>query len=571
MQRVADHALSGQASYRDRLERARMALRLARWLRTPEDARGLLRPARPALRRRDFLRRLGPRLPSPGGTNSPSSPTPSPGSSGPSPPAGPRSVGRSRAALADWTRSGSDPGAVLRVEDVAAGAIARVLDEKVPVLLVVLDGMSWPVAHELLADLRRLHWSEALLPGRGEPPPPVVAAIPSVTELSRTSLLAGPAAPGRARTTSAGSSRSTPPCWPVASGTTPRSCSTRPGSPRGAGGRWPGPSRRRSSTRINRLVAAVINAVDDRLAGASQVRDTWSVEAIRPLGALLRAAREAGRAVVLASDHGHVWHRDAAPTPASGASEASVRPLASGRRRGPRRRGPARGGPGARPRRRAPADRGLGGRDALHGRPQRLPRRGVAPGDGRAAGAPGRRDGPPAHRRSRASPAGPRGGTGRMPGRPANAGRNAAPPTSAAHAQDARRISVPAGAAEPEPAGGPLHPSTAAPASRPAAGLAGTAGRVRRPTRRSGRWSASSPPRIEVVLKVLEALDGQGGSMTPAALARRVDVPAVRLDGLVAKLQRLLNLDGYDVLRLDRHRDLVELDVALLRRQFELE
>ena len=68
-------------------------------------------------------------------------------------------------ALADWTRSGSDPGAVLRVEDVLARAVANVLDAKVPVLLVVLDGMSWPVAHELLADLRRLHWVEASLPG----------------------------------------------------------------------------------------------------------------------------------------------------------------------------------------------------------------------------------------------------------------------------------------------------------------------------------------------------------------------------------------------------------------------
>ena len=71
------------------------------------------------------------------------------------------------------------------------GPSAGVLDAKVPVLLVVLDGMSWPVAHELLADLRRLHWVEAALPGPGGPPPPVIAAIPSVTEFSRTSLLAG--------------------------------------------------------------------------------------------------------------------------------------------------------------------------------------------------------------------------------------------------------------------------------------------------------------------------------------------------------------------------------------------
>jgi len=35
--RVAEHALSGQASYRGRLERARMGLRLARWFCTPEE------------------------------------------------------------------------------------------------------------------------------------------------------------------------------------------------------------------------------------------------------------------------------------------------------------------------------------------------------------------------------------------------------------------------------------------------------------------------------------------------------------------------------------------------------
>ena len=34
----------------------------------------------------------------------------------------------------------------------------------------------------------------------------------------------------------------------------------------------------------------------------------WSVR-INPLGALLRLARDSGRLVVLASDHGHVWHR----------------------------------------------------------------------------------------------------------------------------------------------------------------------------------------------------------------------------------------------------------------------
>ena len=49
----------------------------------------------------------------------------------------------------------------------------------------------------------------------------------------------------------------------------------------------------------HKAVGVVINAVDDRLRNAQQIRDTWSVEAIRPLGALLQVARKAGRIVMM--------------------------------------------------------------------------------------------------------------------------------------------------------------------------------------------------------------------------------------------------------------------------------
>jgi hypothetical protein len=77
-------------------------------------------------------------------------------------------------------------------------------------------------------------------------------------------------------------------------------------------------------------------------------------------------------------------------------------------------------------------------------------------------------------------------------------------------------------------------------------------------------------PEDAIVIKVLESLLAQDGSMTPAALARRIGQPSARLDGLVAKIQRLLNVDGYEVLRLDRQRDVIELDVPMLKRQFGL-
>ena len=59
----------------------------------------------------------------------------------------------------------------------------------------------------------------------------------------------------------------------------------------------------------HRVVGVVINAIDDRLAGAQQVRDDWTINRISPLGSLFKLARDSGRVVILASDHGHVWHR----------------------------------------------------------------------------------------------------------------------------------------------------------------------------------------------------------------------------------------------------------------------
>src|SRR5262245_40039212 len=78
-------------------------------------------------------------------------------------------------------------------------------------------------------------------------------------------------------------------------------------------------------------------------------------------------------------------------------------------------------------------------------------------------------------------------------------------------------------------------------------------------------------PDDTTVLGVLEALDRHGGTLTFAALAQQAGVLPLRLDGLLAKLQRLLNVDGYEVLQVDRTQNRVSLNVPLLRRQFELE
>ena len=75
----------------------------------------------------------------------------------------------------------------------------------------------------------------------------------------------------------------------------------------------------------HRVVGVVINAIDDRLASAQQIRDDWTINRISPLGSLLKLARDSGRVVILASDHGHVWHRpDARNVPLETAEAAGV-------------------------------------------------------------------------------------------------------------------------------------------------------------------------------------------------------------------------------------------------------
>ena len=59
--------------------------------------------------------------------------------------------------------------------------------------------------------------------------------------------------------------------------------------------------------------------------------------------------------------------------------------------------------------------------------------------------------------------------------------------------------------------------------------------------------------------------------MTPVAFANAANVPVARLDGMISKLQRMLNVDGYEIITMDRTENRVELSVAKLKRQFDVE
>lgn len=77
-------------------------------------------------------------------------------------------------------------------------------------------------------------------------------------------------------------------------------------------------------------------------------------------------------------------------------------------------------------------------------------------------------------------------------------------------------------------------------------------------------------PADDVFAKLLGTLDRRGGKLTSVALARALAFPPLRLSGLLAKAQRVLNIDGYAVLSRDDASDTVELNRELLLKQFDL-
>ena len=77
-------------------------------------------------------------------------------------------------------------------------------------------------------------------------------------------------------------------------------------------------------------------------------------------------------------------------------------------------------------------------------------------------------------------------------------------------------------------------------------------------------------PDDTIVRVALDALFEAGGRLPPASLAKRVGVPVRSMHGMIAGLQRLLNVDGYPVLRFSDGTEYVELDGGLFVELFEL-
>jgi PglZ domain len=210
-------------------------------------------------------------------------------------------------ALAAYTRDDLSDQNVLLIENLLPEMVMP-LARQDPVLLLVLDGMSAGVGAEVTASILarpRDGWAEALLPGQPRRAA-ALAALPTVTDVSRASLLCGQLRTGGRDTERSGFAA-------LADAHDLRGAplfhkgpldSARPGYAVADD----------VATAIvdvtrNSLVTCVLNTVDDALDRSDAGGIAWSADTVKHLAPLLDLARHAGRIVILTADHGHIVER----------------------------------------------------------------------------------------------------------------------------------------------------------------------------------------------------------------------------------------------------------------------
>lgn len=219
------------------------------------------------------------------------------------------------------------PDDVIPLEDVIARTVVPLAREPRPVLLIVADGMSAAVGSEILDDIehRNDSWLECL-PSGAERRSVGVSALPSLTEVSRCSLLSGTLATGQQNAERKGFS-----ALMKAHGLTGALFHKLSLESSGAGMELaPDVQTAIDDTDDTQVVTCVLNTIDDALDRSDPGID-WTADAVSHLRPLLDRARRAGRTVVLTSDHGHVIERrDGQQKSVSATSSNRSRPASSG-------------------------------------------------------------------------------------------------------------------------------------------------------------------------------------------------------------------------------------------------
>ncbi|WP_422773846.1 BREX-2 system phosphatase PglZ [Plantactinospora sp. WMMC1484] len=469
--------------------------------------------------------------------------------------------------LAEITAAGAEPGALLRVEDVLDRIVVPIVENGRRVLLLVMDGMGVAAATELAESITRSGIWVELTPDGG-PRTGAVAVLPTITEASRCSLLAGRVCSGgRAAELDAFARR-------FPDGRLLHKKALRAG----AGAAFESDVLAALVDPSLPVVAAVVNTIDDALDRSEPGTTVWGEDTIPAVRDLLAVNQD--RVVVVISDHGHVvdrgpeavtrpggeggnrW-RTAEPPPGDGEVLVSgsrvvlgggrvVLPWREEIRYGPRKSGYHGGA--------APAEVvvpvlvfGAGDETAVPG----------------WAGAPVAspewwREPLPAET-SRPGTAVPPGGRGnaarRRPGSP-----SAGQPESLFDLVDLNSPS----AAPQSRAESPVPAPPATSAGQRTAPTFALVKALLTSERYLQRRGTRAPLPDERVAALLETLLANGDRAALDTLAARAGIPAHRINGAVTALRRLLQVEGYPVLTLDRDGQTVHLHRDLLIEQFEL-
>lgn len=209
--------------------------------------------------------------------------------------------------LATIARGDHLPARLIPVES-ALDSLVAPLAEQGQVLMLVLDGMSEAVYRQLSVDLVRNNWLE-LQTVEAQGDACLVAALPTVTQVSRCSLLSGVLCEGNAgdeKKAFTGHAQ----LKKLASTKFPPLVYHKPDLSQPGSGSLHSNVRGVIAGKEHRILAVVINAIDDQLSSSSQVKVDWSFETVALLRHVMEAAREAGRIVIVTSDHGHVLDHD---------------------------------------------------------------------------------------------------------------------------------------------------------------------------------------------------------------------------------------------------------------------
>lgn len=491
--------------------------------------------------------------------------------------------------LAAWTETSSSTGDLLLVENLL-DRVARPLAGKRPPVIVVLDGMTAGIGAQLAGDLVGSgSWVEA--GRRPDGREPALATVPSVTSVARTSLLTGSLQSGSQAEERTGFAA----FWGRQPTALFHKADLIPGAGRALADRV-----RDAILDTATVVGVVLNTIDDTLDRGKPGPARWSPGDVTYLQEILDEARRAGRPVILTADHGHVLSREQPSADRSGGPGEHANVAAGTAQTGQPRPDSARyraGTPGL-------------GEIAVRGP------RVLVPGTGRAAAA-GAAVVAAVSESIHYTPrkAGYHGGAAAaevvvpaitlLPSETLlPAGWYAYDPIG--HAPDwwdasSPEVTQPAAPAAGQPAWGRPVPKRRRPAAAPDDGdalfgvsevsdgavtrdgqaasaarsgrpLAGTLGArvAASPRMASQRGFVRRAPDDASVAALIDALDRAGNRLTIAEAARAVGEPPVRMSRYLTQIARLLNVDGYAVLRVTDEGRAVEQNTVLLKEQFGL-